>query len=69
MTELGPRFYKPTVVINVKQTMPLYEEEIFGPVAALISFETEQDGIKMANDTDKGLAGGVLIKTIKYSLV
>jgi succinate-semialdehyde dehydrogenase/glutarate-semialdehyde dehydrogenase len=57
LSELGQRFYKPTVVVNVKRTMPLFEEEIFGPVTAIMSFESEEDAINLANDTDKGLCG------------
>jgi len=60
MSELGERFYKPTVIVNVKRNMPLFEEEIFGPVTGIMSFESEDDAIKLANDTDKGLCGKIV---------
>jgi succinate-semialdehyde dehydrogenase/glutarate-semialdehyde dehydrogenase len=56
VSELGACFYQPTVLTNVTNDMPIATDEIFGPVAALIPFESEQDVIAMANDTDVGLA-------------
>jgi len=53
---LGESFVEPTVLTNVDKTMRLYQEEIFGPVAALYKFGTEQEAITIANDTDFGLA-------------
>ena len=53
----GVQFYKPTVLTNITSKMRIYYEETFGPVAPLIKFSTEDDVIKMANDTDYGLAG------------
>jgi succinate-semialdehyde dehydrogenase/glutarate-semialdehyde dehydrogenase len=53
---LGRCFYPPTVLTNVTNKMSVAREEVFGPVASLISFETEQEAIDIANDTDVGLA-------------
>ncbi|HEX5391852.1 MAG TPA: NAD-dependent succinate-semialdehyde dehydrogenase [Rhodocyclaceae bacterium] len=53
---LGRTWFEPTVLTGVNQTMELAREEIFGPVAPLFRFETEEEAIKMANDTEFGLA-------------
>ncbi len=52
----GSCFLEPTIVSGVTDKMRLFREEIFGPVAPLISFETEEEVIHMANDTEYGLA-------------
>lgn len=49
-------FYEPTVLADVDVKMDIMHEEIFGPVASVIRFETEEDAIQMANDTPYGLA-------------
>jgi succinate-semialdehyde dehydrogenase/glutarate-semialdehyde dehydrogenase len=49
-------FYEGTVLTNVSRDMELFDTEIFGPVAPLFRFETEEEGIAMANDTPFGLA-------------
>jgi aldehyde dehydrogenase (NAD+) len=48
-------FVKPTVFVNVKNTMTIAREEIFGPVLCIIAYEDEEDAIRIANDTDFGL--------------
>jgi len=53
---LGGTFYQPTVLIDVSRESRLMNEEIFGPVAPLVKFETEQEVIDLANDTEYGLA-------------
>jgi aldehyde dehydrogenase (NAD+) len=52
-------FVKPTVFANVTNDMTIAREEIFGPVLALIGYEDEEDAIRIANDSDYGLAGMV----------
>jgi succinate-semialdehyde dehydrogenase / glutarate-semialdehyde dehydrogenase len=52
----GPLFYRPSVVGDVTPDMEIVREEIFGPVAALVRFDTETDAIGLANDTPFGLA-------------
>ena len=56
LDKAGPLFYRPSVVGDVTPDMEIVREEIFGPVAALVRFETEADAIKLANDTPFGLA-------------
>ena len=52
-------FIKPTVVADVNNEMTIAKEEIFGPVLCLIKYETEDEAIEIANDTEFGLAGYV----------
>jgi succinate-semialdehyde dehydrogenase/glutarate-semialdehyde dehydrogenase len=52
----GGTFFEPTVLADVKTTMKVTHEETFGPVAPLFRFKTEQELIKLANDTEYGLA-------------
>lgn len=49
-------FYEPTILTNVDSSMRVFREEIFGPVAPIFKFKTEQEAIEMANDTEFGLA-------------
>lgn len=53
----GERFYEPTLITNVTEDMACYVEEIFGPVAVCIEFDTEEEGMRIANSTNRGLAG------------
>ena len=57
-------FYLPTVLTGVKKGMPAYDEELFGPVAAIIAVEDEKQAISVANDSEFGLGGGVIGKDI-----
>ncbi|KIC94601.1 NAD-dependent succinate-semialdehyde dehydrogenase [Flavihumibacter solisilvae] len=52
-------FYPPTVLTNVTPGMPAYDEELFGPVAAIISAKDENDAIRIANDSMFGLGAAV----------
>ena len=52
----GNTFFEPTVLADVKTNMKITHEETFGPVAPLFRFKTEQELIKLANDTEYGLA-------------
>jgi succinate-semialdehyde dehydrogenase len=54
--DLGGTFFEPTILTGVTTEMRVAREEIFGPVAPLFKFETEADAIRMANDTEFGLA-------------
>jgi len=53
---LGHTFFEPTVMTEVNTQMAIAQEEIFGPVATLFRFKTEADAIRLANDTEYGLA-------------
>ena len=53
---LGQTFFEPTILADVTPEMRMAREEIFGPVAPLFRFKTEEDAIRMANDTEFGLA-------------
>ena len=53
---LGGRFYEPTVVAGATQEMLVAHEETFGPLAPIFAFDTVEEGIAMANDTEFGLA-------------
>ncbi len=53
---LGRTFFEPTILADATPQMRLAREEIFGPVAPLFRFQDEQDAIRMANDTEFGLA-------------
>ncbi len=52
----GECFYQPTILTNVNEQMRVYKEEIFGPIAPIFSFIDEAEAIRMANDTEYGLA-------------
>jgi acyl-CoA reductase-like NAD-dependent aldehyde dehydrogenase len=57
---LGQGYYvRPTVFSDVRSDMTIAQEEIFGPVLAILPYEDEDDAIRIANDSDYGLAGGV----------
>ena len=62
----GPgAYYPPTVLGGVKAGMPAYEEEIFGPVAAILEAQNEEDAIRLANDTSYGLGATVFTRDLK----
>jgi len=54
--ELGPNFFPPTVLTGAKKDMMFCREETFGPLSALVPFDTEEEVIKLANEVDVGLA-------------
>jgi succinate-semialdehyde dehydrogenase/glutarate-semialdehyde dehydrogenase len=58
-------FYPPTILTEVKSGMPAYEEELFGPVATIISAKDEEDAIRIANDTSFGLGSAVFTEDLK----
>lgn len=57
LPDFGSLFYAPTIVTDVKPSMRLYNEEVFGPVVSIIRFKGEEEAIKIANGTQSGLAG------------
>lgn len=61
-------FLEPTIFDDVKPTMRIAREEIFGPVLSVIPFDTEEEAIRIANDTEYGLAAAVWSKNINRAL-
>ncbi|MHB8890775.1 MAG: aldehyde dehydrogenase [Candidatus Limnocylindrales bacterium] len=59
LEETGGFFVPPTIFDNVRNDMRIAREEIFGPVLAVIEFETEEEGVALANDTPYGLAASL----------
>ncbi|MBM4462292.1 MAG: NAD-dependent succinate-semialdehyde dehydrogenase [Chloroflexi bacterium] len=57
-------FYPPTVLTDVKRGMPAYDEELFGPVAAIIPVKGEEEAIKVANDSRFGLGAAIFTRDI-----
>ena len=57
-------FYKPTVLSGVRPTMRAFREEVFGPVASIIAFHTDDEAIAIANDTEYGLSTAVISRAI-----
>jgi len=61
-------FYRPTVLDRVKPGMRAFEEEIFGPVAVVTTFATDDEAVALANRTEYGLSAGVISKSISRAL-
>jgi succinate-semialdehyde dehydrogenase/glutarate-semialdehyde dehydrogenase len=62
--DLGPTFYFPTLLTNVTQEMKVAQEETFGPLGAIFPFDTTEQVVEWANDSDVGLAAYVFSKDI-----
>jgi len=61
-------FVRPTLFVDVDNTMTIAQEEIFGPVLAVIPFDDEEDAIRIANDSPYGLAGNVMAGSLEHAL-
>jgi benzaldehyde dehydrogenase (NAD) len=61
-------FYRPTVLAEVTLDLPAWTDEIFGPVAPVTTFETDDEAVALANATDYGLAAGVYSRSISRGL-
>jgi acyl-CoA reductase-like NAD-dependent aldehyde dehydrogenase len=59
LTELGPNFYAPTLLADVTQDMRIMQEETFGPALPVAPFDTDDDAVRLANDSEFGLAASV----------
>jgi acyl-CoA reductase-like NAD-dependent aldehyde dehydrogenase len=59
LPDLGPNFYAPTVLAEVAHAMKIMREETFGPVLPVMSFESDDEAIRLANDSEFGLAASV----------
>ncbi|KAI0541166.1 aldehyde dehydrogenase [Xylaria digitata] len=60
-------FIEPTVFTNVKDTMKIYREEVFGPFVVVASFKTEDEAIRMANDSTYGLGAALFSQNIELA--
>jgi succinate-semialdehyde dehydrogenase / glutarate-semialdehyde dehydrogenase len=60
----GGAYYPPTVLTNVRRGMPAYDEELFGPVAAIIAADDEAAAIRTANDSSFGLGAAVFTRDL-----
>ena len=62
LPELGPNFYAPTVLADVSHEMRIMREETFGPVLPIMPFESEDEAIRLANDSEYGLAASIFTR-------
>ncbi|KAL1455306.1 hypothetical protein WDU94_009409 [Cyamophila willieti] len=63
----GELYYEPTLITDITPDMDCYLEEIFGPVAVIIKFKTEEEGVEIANMTRRGLAGYFYTEDIRQA--
>lgn len=61
-------FFKPTVLANVPENASILKEEIFGPVAPIVRFKTEEDAVRIANNTEYGLVSYAFTKDLARSM-
>lgn len=72
--ELGGAFFQPTIVKNVTSNMRVWNEEVFGPVLPIMTFKTEEEAIRLANETVYGLGSYVfsqdekIIERVSYAI-
>ncbi len=59
LKDLGPNFYPPTVLADVTHEMRIMREETFGPVLPVMAFDSDEEAIRLANDSDYGLAASI----------
>lgn len=61
-------FYRPTVLADVTTNLPAWTDEIFGPVAPVVVFDTDEEALALANDSEYGLTGAVYTRSISRGL-
>ena len=66
LPDKGRNFYAPTVIADVNHDMKIMREETFGPVLPIAAFDTETEGVQLANDSEFGLAASVWTKNRKH---
>src|SRR6202035_4269281 len=59
LPNLGPNFYAPTVIAEVNHTMQIMREETFGPVLPVMPFDSDDEAVGLANDSEYGLAASI----------
>lgn len=65
--EKSGAFYPPTILTGVRKGMPAFDQEMFGPVAAIIEASSTEEAVALANDSDYGLGGGIFTKNIELA--
>ena len=61
-------FYRPTVLSGVRPGMRVFDEEVFGPVASVVTFSTDDQAVELANDTTGSLAAGVISSSVSHAM-
>src|SRR5260370_25889218 len=61
-------FYRPTVLAEVKPNMRVYNQEVFGPVATVITFDSEDEAISIVNSSEYGFVAGVISSSVARAL-
>ena len=61
-------FYQPTVLEDVKPGMRVLDEEVFGPVIAVVPFDTDEEAIALSNGTEYGLSAGVITQSLERAM-
>ena len=62
--KIGSNFFEPTILVDVKPDMMVYNDEVFGPVVTIIKIKSEQEALQIANNTSSGLASYVFTKDL-----
>ncbi len=65
LTGLGPNFYAPTVLAGVDHSMRVMREETFGPLLPVMAFDSEDEAVRLANDSEFGLAAGIWTRDLE----
>jgi succinate-semialdehyde dehydrogenase / glutarate-semialdehyde dehydrogenase len=68
LPKLGVQFYEPTVLTNVSLESDIWKSETFGPVAAIVKFHQEEEALRLANDSDMGLASYFCTKDLSRAI-